>query len=111
MKKCVTVAIKGDVVLAKSKSLSVIYETSGDILGVLASQEGRGYYPIGTPPRAVDGSIIYMQEGDTHFKVPPFETSEEILQNFISEKDYQPYVIVKLTEEEVNEYYEKIPTI
>lgn len=112
MKTDVVVARKGDVVMARGDNLVVIYETSGDVMGVLTSTGGREYQPTRALPCAVYGSIIYMQEGNTEFQRVAHETAEAILQNFICGEDYQnPYVIMKLTEEEISKHYNKIPTI
>lgn len=112
MKECVVVARKGDIVMARGTDLVVMYETSGDILGVLNSIGTKEYSPSGRLPRAVDGSIIYMQDGSTEFKRAPHGTTEAIIQNFICGEDYQnPYVVMKLTEEEISKHYNKIPTI
>lgn len=112
MKDDVVVARKGDIVMAKGGSLVVIYETSGDVMGVPTSTGHGEYQPTRALPRAVEGSIIYMKEGDTEFKQVPYGTTEAILQNFICGEDYQnPYVVMKLIDEHINEYYNKIPTI
>lgn len=110
--KCEVVARKGDIVLARGTNLTVMYETSGDVTGVLTSAGYMEYQPSRNLPRAVDGSIVYMQEGDTEFKQVPYETTEAILQNFICGEDYtHPYAVKKLTEEEISKYYNKIPSI
>lgn len=112
MKEDVVVARKGDIVMAKGGSLVVIYETSGDVMGVPTSTGHGEYQPTRALPRAVDGSIIYMKEGDTSFKQVPYGTTEAILQNFICGEGYtHPYAVKKLTEEEISKYYNKIPSI
>lgn len=112
MKESVIVARKGDIVMARGTNLVVIYETSGRIVGVLSSAGHKEYHPSEKLPRAIDGSIIYMKEGDTSFKQVPYGTTEAILQNFICGEDYEnPYVVMKLTEEDISKHYNKIPTI
>ena len=112
MKTDVVVARKGDIVMARGSNLVVIYETSGDVMGVLTSTGHNEYQPTRALPRAVDGSIVYMQEGETKFKQVAHGTTEAILQNFICGEDYQnPYVVMKLTEEDISKHYNKIPTI